>query len=380
MIRPRALLIALALAAACGPATPVTPAPVADAKVAITDKTAGEIETLLQKRTESMRSKDLAGFQSTFDGSRSALRRCQGEAFEIASRQGTGAAPMVAKVEPYLDQYVRAYVGSETGGYQRLYFRRDSGRWILTEPRDEELGGDRAKTINGIELTYFGIDDDIVEVYAKAGARARDVVLTTLRGKTGTPFGLRIFPTRGAAGPTVSCAVAGFHLPNTPKDQFIRLFSNGLTFKTGFAEMTESTVALIQHEGLHWAQDQFIPGISARLDWWLAEGWPDYVGESRATATKKQVICTTPTPTFKQLVDGLLVTPETLPELRSQYYSFANSMVEYLYATFGSDAYFELMTAYKDDVDPKVTYPKVLKVTPEQFYDGWKAWSKQRFC
>lgn len=373
-------LMLISVLVSCGPGTSVTPAPADGAKVAITEKTAGELEALLQKRTESMQNKDLAGFQSTFDGTRSALRRCQGEAFEIASRQGASGAPKVAKVEPYLDQYVRAYVGSEANGFQRQYFRREGGRWILTEPKDEELGGDRAKNVGGIELTYYGIDDDIVEVYAKAGASARDFVLTVVRGKTGTPFGLRIFPTRGAAGPTVGCGVAGFHLTNNPSDHFIRLFSNGLAFKPGFTEMTENTVALIRHEGLHWAQDQFIPGITARLDWWLTEGWPDYVGDFRALSTKKQVICTTPTPAFKQLVDGIQITPETPPELPGQYYSFANSMVEYVEAIFGKDAYFDLMTAYRDSVDPKITYPKVLKVTPEQLYDGWKVWAKQKFC
>ncbi len=377
----RALALALALAfAACGPGTAIAPAPAGDSKVTIDNRTAAEIEALLQKRNDTMQAKDLASFQSTFDGTRSALRRCQGEAFEIASRQGTSGAPKVGKVEPYLDQYVRAYVGNDTNGYQRLYFRKEGGRWILTEPKDDELGGDRAKKINDIDLTYYGIDDDIVEVYAKAGASARDFVLTVVRGKTGTPFGLRIFPTRGAAGPTVGCGVAGFHLQKNPNDHFIRLFSNGLTFKSGFTEMTDSTVALIRHEGLHWAQDQMIPGITARLDWWLSEGWPDYVGEFRALSTKRQVICTTPTPTFKQLVDGISITPETPPELPAQMYSFANSMVEYLELTFGKDAYFDLMTAYKDSVDPKITYPKVLKVTPEQFYDGWKVWSKQKFC
>lgn len=380
MTRSLMAVIALAiLLGACGPGTAVTPTPAGGGTVVITDSTASEIEALLRKRSESLRSKDLAGFQATFDGTRAALRRCQGEAFEIAARQGTVGATTVGKVEPYLDQYVRAYVGSDGSGYQRLYFRREGGRWILTEPKEDELGGDRAKTIGGIDLTYYGIDDDIVDVYAKAGARARDFVLTVVRGKTGTPFGLRIFPTRGAAGPTVACQVAGFHLPNNPSDHFVRLFSNILTFMPGFTEMTDSAVSIIRHEGLHWAQDQFIPGITARLDWWLTEGWPDYIGDSRSPASK-QVICTTPTPTFKQLVDGLLRTPETPPELPGQYYVFANTMIEYLYATFGSEAYWDLMTTYKDTVDPKVTYPKVLKVTPEQFYDGWKAWSKKKFC
>src|SRR5688500_20186024 len=110
--------------AACGPGTAVAP-PAADGKVTITAGTGAEIEALLQKRTETLQAKDLAAFQSTFDPTRSALRRCQGEAFEIASRQGTQPAPKVGKVEPYLDQYVRAYVGS------RSEERRvgEEGRW-----------------------------------------------------------------------------------------------------------------------------------------------------------------------------------------------------------------------------------------------------------
>ena len=368
------------LLTSCGPAAPAT-SPADETKVTITDRTTGEIEALLQKRTDTVQNKDLVGFQSTFDGTRAALRRCQTESFDVASRQGGGGpAPKVAKVEPYLDTYVRAYVGNDANGYQRLYFRREAGRWLLTEPKDDELGGDRAKTISGFDLTYYGIDDDIIDVYAKAGVAVREFLQTQARSKTGTPFGMRVFPTRGAAGPTVGCAVAGFHLPNNVSDHFIRIFSNALLLKPGLIEVSDTTSGIIRHEGLHWLQDQFIPGITARLDWWLTEGWPDYIGESRSLSTKKQVICTTPTPTFKQLVDGLRIGPDTPPELPGQYYAFANTMVEYLYMTFGNDAYFDLMTAYKDSVDPKITYPKVLKVTPEQFYDGWRVWAKQKLC
>ena len=28
--------------------------------------------------------------------------------------------------------------------------------------------------------------------------------------------------------------------------------------------------------------------IEARLDWWLVEGWPDYIGESRSLGVKKR--------------------------------------------------------------------------------------------
>jgi hypothetical protein len=55
-------------------------------------------------------------------------------------------------------------------------------------------------------------------------------------------------------------------------------------------------------------------------------------------------------------------------------------MVEYLFAQFGRDAYKQLLAVYKEGVDPNVNYPKVLKVTPEQFYSGWIASAKKKYC
>ena len=92
------------------------------------------------------------------------------------------------------------------------------------------------------------------------------------------------------------------------------------------------------------------------------------------------MVCNTPTPTYRQLEDGVLQTPETPPELPGQYYSFANTMIEYVYKTYGPNAYWDLMTAYKAGVDAKVNLPKVLGVTPEAFYSAWLAWAKQNYC
>jgi hypothetical protein len=39
-----------------------------------------------------------------------------------------------------------------------------------------------------------------------------------------------------------------------------------------------------------------------------------------------------------------------------------------------------VMRAYKDSVDPAVTYPKVLRVTPEQLYTNWLAHAKKKYC
>ena len=375
-------ILALALVlAACTSSAPPTPS--GPEKVALTDKTASELIAVMTAWQAALSKKDLTGFQATIDLTRAAFRRCQSESFDIASRQGfTPFDVKIARVEPYLDSYVRAYVGDDASGYSRMYFRREAGRWIRSEPLDSELGGDQTKTVDGLQLSYYGIDSDVIDTYAASGNDVRAFLLKQAEGHTATgqTFGLRIFPTRGAAGPNVACGVAGFHLTNVPNDPFIRLFSNALSFKPDLTAVTESTASIIRHEGLHWLQDQFIVGISARLPFWLVEGWPDFVGQSRSLAVKKNVVCNTTTPTYKQLEDGVLQTPETPPELPGQYYSFANTMVEYVYKIGGPNAYWELMTTYKAGVDAKVNLPKVLNVTPENFYSGWITWAKQTYC
>lgn len=374
----------LATLSACSAAT-LAPAasPSGPEKVTITAQTPAELLAVYDAAQAALEAKDLAGFQRTIDLTRAAYRRCQSEVFDIASRQGYArVSARIAKVEPYLDTYVRAYLGTDASGFSRVYFRRDAGRWIRTEPLEAELGGDRAKAVEGLQLTYYGIDDDVIDRYAAAGTKVRAFLLEQARGHTATgqAFGLRIFPTRGAAGPNVSCSTAGFHLTNVPSDPFIRLFSNALSFTPDLSAVTETTASIIRHEGLHWLQDQFSPSITARMPFWMVEGWPDFIGGSRSAATKRAVVCSTPVPTYKQLEDGALQTPETPPELPGQYYAFANTMIEHLYATYGPNAYWDLMAAYKAGVDAKVNLPKVLGVTPEAFYGAWQGWVRRTYC
>jgi hypothetical protein len=360
------------LLAACTTAQPTAPSASPDTGTTITDKTAGEIEALMAKRANAIAKKDLTAFQATFDGQRAALRRCQTEAFERAARAGTSpSAPKVPKVEKYGD-YVRAYVGNDSDGYQRLYFRKDGTAWKLSEPTESELGGEKTRTVNGIEVSYFVVDEDVVDVYGKAGATIRADILTKTGQTAAATFGLRMFPTRSAAG-LQQCGVGGTFILSDP---YLRIYSNVIFFESGFTELHDYAVGIIQHEALHWLQNQIVPGITARLDEWLSEGWPDYIGNARSETVKKGIICTVPTPTFKQLVDG----PSTDPDLPPEYYAFYNSMVEYLYVTYGAKSYFDFLVAYKDRIEPHVTYPRVLGITPEKFYEDYKVWAKKRFC
>ena len=383
-MRLRRPLIALVLVtlSACSTAAPAATSPSAPEKVTITDTTAGELLAVYNASQSALAKKDLTGFQATIDLTRAAYRRCQTEAFDLAARRGY--APVnarIANVEPYLGSYVRAYLGTDATGYSRVYFRRDGGKWIGTEPLATELGGDKSKTVDGLELSYYGIDDDVIDRYAASGIEARVFLLKQAEGRTqtGQAFALRVFPTRGAAG-AIGCNIAGSHASANPKDPFIRLYSNALLLKADVSGVSEYTGSVIRHEGLHWLQDQFYPDITARLPFWLVEGWPDYIGRSRSSAAKRDTVCTTPAPTYKQLEDGASDAPDRPPELPGQYYAFANTMIEYLYKTDGPNAYWELMAAYKAGVDAKVNLPKVLGVTPEAFYAAWLAWAKPTYC
>ena len=379
----RRLVVALTAAVlvfACSPTTtpPDTSAsPSAAAKPEINEQTRGEIQALLQRQHDTMATQDGKSFMATIDPDRLALKRCANESFDIASRQGVGNVGQVGKIEAYLDVYVRAYVQEGSNGLRRIFFRKGAdGKWVQTEPKDEELGGEKKTTVEDIQIDYWGIDQDVIDALGKGTIAARKVVLDNLLSDNRRdPLAIRFYPTRSVSG-IQGCTVVGFHLTNVASDPYVRFFRYWFDANGG---TSAATISFMSHEWLHWAQDQFSPGITARLPWWLVEGWPDYVGQSRTDDQKKFVICQTATPTYQQLEDG--ADPNGPPELSPQYYSFANSMVEYLYLTYGgADAYRKLLLGYKESAVSAVTLPKVINVTPEQFYEGWKAAAKKKFC
>ena len=340
----------------------------------INEQTRGEIQALLQKQVNAMASRDQTTFQSTVDQDRGALRRCANEAYDRAGREGVGSATQVSKIEAY-GPYVRAYV-QESNGLRRIFFRKVDGKWVQTEPKDDELGGEKTMTVEDIKVDYWGIDEDIAPALAKGAVAAKQIVLANLLSDNRRDaLEVRFYPTRGVAV-AIACAVAGYHLSNVASDPVIRILRYWIDAS---GQPTPITVALMSHEWLHWAQDQFIPGVNARLPWWLSEGWPDYVGQSRSLSANKFVICQTAMPTLKQLEDG--ADPNGPPENAVNYYSWANTMVEYLYTTYGGkDVYRNLLLAFKDDAVPANVFPKVLKITPQQFYDDYKAWAKKKLC
>jgi hypothetical protein len=375
-----ALLVAVFVACTpptAGPDTSGGGTSVAGAKPAINEQTRGAIQALMQRQHDTDATRDQKAYEATFDPERRALVRCANEKFDIDGRQGVGNTAQVGKIEAYLDTYVRAWVTEGTLGLRRIFFRQlPDGKWVQTEPKDDELGGEKKTTVEDIQIDYWGLDQDVIDALGKGTLAAKKTVLENLLSESRRDaLAIRFYPTKSVAG-IQGCTVVGFHFQNIPTDPYVRFFRYWFNQD---GTISAPTITFITHEWLHWAQDQFSAGITARLPWWLVEGWPDYVGQSRGTEANRFVICQTATPALKQLEDG--ADPNGPPELGIQYYSFANSMVEYQYATYsGKEGYKKLALAFKEDARPSVAFPKALGITPEKFYDDWKAWAKKKFC
>ena len=380
----RALVALVAVLSIASIACSSAPAPTASgsgspaaAKPQINEQTRGAIQALLQKQHDTMATRDQTAYMTTIDADRLALKRCANESYDIATRQGVGNVAQVGKIEAYLDTYVRAYVQEGSNGIRRIFFRQTpDGKWVQTEPKDDELGGEKKTTAGDIQIDYWGIDQDVIDAVGKGAQAAEKLVLSNVLSTTRRdPFAIRFYPTRSVSG-IQGCTVVGFHLTNVATDPYVRFFRYWFNSD---GTISASTISFMSHEWLHWAQDQFSPGITARLPWWLVEGWPDYVGQSRTADQIKFVLCQTPTPTLKQLEDG--ADPNGPPELAAQYYAFANTMVEYQYGTYGgADGYRKLLLAFKDDARSSVAFPAALGIAPDAFYNGWQAAAKKKYC
>lgn len=378
MRRLLATAATVAFAATCVSSTPAGPAASPTlTPLVVTDATRGELEATLQARSTALATKNLPAFQATVDLTRPAFRRCQQETFEIAARQGGSAeATRIAQVEAYGDAYVRAYI-DEGRGLFRVYFRKDGERWILTEPKIDELGGERSKTISGIRVDYWGIDEDVVGLIGAAAAETRDYIKAYANSPLKDPYHVKLIPTRETAG-IVGCNFTAFAQSRDEHAPEIGVWK--AWYSVDLRSVSDPMLAVFHHEGLHYLQDQFIHNITVRLDWWLIEGWPDYIAQTTGRGTIRASLCTGTLPTLKRLVDGVPTEPDTPPELTTQYYALANTLVDYVYATKGPQAYWDLLTLYKDVPDYRVQYPKVFGLEPDAFYAGWLAYAKKKYC
>jgi len=366
---------ALVLPLACGPPA-VAPAS--------SDTVRAEIQALYDRRVAALAKGDARELEATYDTSRPALRRANNELLEWA-RRGFPEGPLrVVAIEPYDDTYMRAYVHHDTELIFGIasashavaeYVRRIDGRWVLSEPLDNELGASRERTGDGVTVTHFAIQDDLAPLVHDAARRARtEVTRFAPRGLVGDTK-VTLYPTVTALGPGWARLVYVRLLPD------IRLAPISLGTDRTTRSLSDITQFVVRLAVAVQLREQIQPGIGARLanDTWLNDGWSGFAAGAAERPDFFRAACGGVAPlTLKDVSQEVSFTSYSRDY--PTYYAYQAAMVEYLYERYGPQAYWDLLVAFRADADSRVTFPKVLKITPDAFYADWLVWAKKKHC
>src|SRR5262249_33665750 len=149
-----------------------------------------------------------------------------------------------------------------------------------------------------------------------------------------------LIPTRQVQGINICWSAAD----SSYKQYRIRVFPEAIGFSSDGAIVNGGAGLFLPHEAVPQTPFSDIRALTVRLDWWMTEGWPDYVAQSRPRQALAQSVCFAPNPSLKQLVDGPNeYNANDQAEIVGVYYADANTMVEYLIKTYGSAKYWELL-------------------------------------
>jgi hypothetical protein len=376
-------MVAALLLAACGSRQ-------GDESGAISAETVKQLEDLLHARAAAMGKGDREAFVKTIDTTRPAFRRIQLAHFEIPSyRGGLNSTFKLSGVERY-HGYIRGFVEETrdsnvfpgsflTTSNSREYFRTDGGRWLVTEPTGDETGPEKQRTAQGVELTYWAMDDDVASVLLMELEEARRLALARSPRPQEITLKVAFVPTAELAGPGWDPFLISAGGPGTRQLMYAMWYS----FDQTRSRLDTSTQYSLLHIALVVLREGIAPGVGSRLvlNQWLNWGWLDHASGYDPSTTVKQSCVGVPIPTLKQLADGPpTVTAGIAPEVYGRFYAYSASMVAYMIEKYGNDAFWGLMSAFVQNASASTNFSAVLKTTPDDFYAAWLVWLKKKYC
>jgi hypothetical protein len=358
---------------------------------AVSPETVKQLEDVLRARSTAIGKGDRDAFLQTIDTSRAAFRRIQTLEFDIPSLRGAlGSSLKLSSVERH-GTYIRGFVEETLEGnvfpgafvepsHSRRYFRSQAGKWILTEPTGDEVGLEQQRTAGGVELTYWGLDEDVASVYLAELVEARRQALSKSPKPLQIDLRVAFIPTAELAGPRWD----GFAITGGGGTARYTYYPLSYSFDKGRTRFSSFTQNNLLFTALGEVRNGIVPGILNRLSFnlWLEQGWTEYASGIDVSPTLRQSCVGVPVPTLKQLADGppppgsVGVSPETY----GRHSAYSASMIAYLYEAYGADAFWRLMSSFLQSASAATNFPIVLGVTPDQFYAAWLVWLQKKYC
>jgi hypothetical protein len=378
--------------AASAPATQgATPA--ADSPVDLDAAKAG-IQATLDDYARAYATNDLQLLESTVDQSNAPFRRLVEERFTTSQGSVLGADAFrlaVKDVEARGLGFVQAHIERDGWIAYDWLFREVDGRWLLSEPSEEQLG--ERFTFESEHFTYeaYHWSDDVNQKLAALMERARTQVGERLGTLPEGKYTVRLRPIFGLTPPSPPGAVAWYAAAGRPRGDRMHINAPGGYQFGGYvaADGWEADLySTLVHEYTHLVnQRSFMP--TAEMRDWMYEGLAEYVADSPRAG---EVSAAVQSGNIIPIIDPNGGTnPQDLDHLyllerdRSLAYGLSYSLVAYIDQELGGlEKFWELARAMNEtpgtgEARYDGAMQKVFGKSYREFDQGWREWLRQNY-
>jgi hypothetical protein len=292
----------------------------------------------------------------------------------------------VKTITPRDHGFILAQVEREGGAVADWLFRQVKGKWLLSEPTEEQLG--KREKIESEHFTFYTYPwaDDINPTLIKLMENARSTALERLGKVPDKKANIYIKPIFGIGSPENPNAAAYYDLGSTRTgvDRIVifapHSFSFGFYDPAGWEADFQGTLT---HEYTHLVNNRSFTPIARETDW-MSEGLAEFVSDNpRANEVHEAVssdkiipIIDTSGQVNKQDLEHLSI----LEKDRSLAYGLAYSLVAYVNEKYGGmDGYWKLVQAFDKEQNFDKALQQAFGVTYEQFDKDWRAWLKTKY-
>lgn len=292
----------------------------------------------------------------------------------------------VESIEPRDFGFVMAKVDAGGGVYD-WSFRQVNGRWVMSEPTEDQLGKREKIADENFTFYVYPWSKVINEKLMDMMRQARATVQERLGKVPDQKADVYIRPIFGVGGIESPNALAYYDRSNRAGDRFVIYAPESYVFGAydpaeGWEPNLESTLV---HEYTHMTNNRSFTQI-ARMSDWMVEGLAEYVSDP-TSAQRRSVPLAVRNDTIIPIVDTSgKVNKQDLEHLTilekdvSLAYGLAASLVDFIVQKHGGlDGWWKFVAAYDKAQKLDTALQQAFGLTYEQFDAEWRAWLKQKY-
>jgi hypothetical protein len=290
----------------------------------------------------------------------------------------------ILKQLPY--SFVLARIESADGGLADVTFRETSGRWLMSEPTETQLGPQQQIEHEHFTFITYPWIEDITPTIETSMERARETVLQRLGKTSDQKPRVLIKPIFGLGSP-VAADLQAYYIRDNRSQARIEVFAPG-SYPFGFydpaAGWERHLEQLLTHEYTHLVNDlSFIP--LSRMSGWMSEGLAEYVADIRHTDTVRDIVQSgriipivdpNSSTVYKQDLEHI----DTLDASPDESYGLAYTLVAYIVERHGGlEGFWKLARAYDKTQRLDPALQQAFGITYNQFDQGWRDWLEENY-